>query len=393
MKINRLASFGFALLLSLVSLFVISAPKALAATKTWTGAGGNCNFSTAGNWSPSGAPSTGDDLVFDNTVNACSGDPTNNISGLTVNSISWINSGSGGAKHVEATTPITVTSSVYQQSSVTGGDVNFLDNGFILGGNVIVRGVQLGDSSAPSTSTSVNLNGNTLTFNDGPNTSTIISVAVPISGTGTVVFDAPNTDFQTYVANTYSGVTNIVSNSGLLTVGVPFISIFGSSSINVNSGASLFVNLASSDNNTTLNNTITFAGETADTVTTNWDALFFSCTTSCSGITVNVPNIILNGNIRLGSAGTVTVNLTGSTANGHCVEYYDDNGTHSGTVPPTFIGGPPACVLAATINVSAPNTGAGIIRNNPIVVLGVAVLCAGGIALAGRKYAHLNSKK
>ena len=37
---------------------------ARAATKTWTGLGADANWSTAANWSPSGAPVAGDDLVF-----------------------------------------------------------------------------------------------------------------------------------------------------------------------------------------------------------------------------------------------------------------------------------------------------------------------------------------
>ncbi len=48
-------------------LLVLAAPGSLlAATKTWTGAGGDANWSTASNWSPSGAPAAGDDLVFPN---------------------------------------------------------------------------------------------------------------------------------------------------------------------------------------------------------------------------------------------------------------------------------------------------------------------------------------
>lgn len=40
---------------------------ALAATKTWTNANGNGNWNTAGNWSPSGVPSSSDDVVFNST--------------------------------------------------------------------------------------------------------------------------------------------------------------------------------------------------------------------------------------------------------------------------------------------------------------------------------------
>jgi hypothetical protein len=43
--------------------FLIEEP-ARAVTKTWTGLGADANWTTAANWSPSGAPVAGDDLVF-----------------------------------------------------------------------------------------------------------------------------------------------------------------------------------------------------------------------------------------------------------------------------------------------------------------------------------------
>ena len=56
---------GRALVLAVVGL-VVGSGSALAVTRTWTGNGADANWSTAANWSPSGAPVTGDDLVFPN---------------------------------------------------------------------------------------------------------------------------------------------------------------------------------------------------------------------------------------------------------------------------------------------------------------------------------------
>jgi fibronectin-binding autotransporter adhesin len=64
MKRKRLASFGSALLLSLSSLLVFSAPRVLAATATWDGGGTDDNMTTAANWAGDVAPTAGDDLVF-----------------------------------------------------------------------------------------------------------------------------------------------------------------------------------------------------------------------------------------------------------------------------------------------------------------------------------------
>src|SRR5665213_2894628 len=99
MKIKNLPRLIPATVLTLSSLLTIGVPMAAAAgpyTCTWTGAGTDANFSTAANWSGcnSAAPVAGDNdnLVFDNSSAATSfGDPNNDISGLNVTSITWIN--------------------------------------------------------------------------------------------------------------------------------------------------------------------------------------------------------------------------------------------------------------------------------------------------------------
>lgn len=77
-----------------VAVIALNPSPALAATKTWTGTSGDHKFNTAGNWSPSGAPSNGDDLVFPNTVTDKS--PDNDIVGLSVAGITFSGNGSSG---------------------------------------------------------------------------------------------------------------------------------------------------------------------------------------------------------------------------------------------------------------------------------------------------------
>jgi len=60
---GSLRTVGITLTLLAAAVFAAT-PEAAAATKTWTGLGADANWSTAGNWSPSGAPAAGDDLVF-----------------------------------------------------------------------------------------------------------------------------------------------------------------------------------------------------------------------------------------------------------------------------------------------------------------------------------------
>ena len=60
---NQLRLFLPMMVLAIVGAFLFGGHKSYAATKTWTGGGGDSNLSTAGNWT-GGAPSSGDDLVF-----------------------------------------------------------------------------------------------------------------------------------------------------------------------------------------------------------------------------------------------------------------------------------------------------------------------------------------
>ena len=91
---KRTKFFLSALVLSLSSLGLFIAPHAFAAAKTWTGTAGDHKFNTAGNWSPSGAPSNGDTLDFPNDVTDLA--PDNDIVGLSVAGITFSGAGTSG---------------------------------------------------------------------------------------------------------------------------------------------------------------------------------------------------------------------------------------------------------------------------------------------------------
>lgn len=85
MKRNRLASFGSALVLSLSSLLVFSAPRVFAATTTWSGGGSDTNVSTAANWVGGVAPVNGDILVFPNVDSmSVTNDSLTSVGGITL---------------------------------------------------------------------------------------------------------------------------------------------------------------------------------------------------------------------------------------------------------------------------------------------------------------------
>src|SRR3989442_426680 len=52
------------LLCAMLFLLAGVIPSAQGAVKSWNGTVANGNFNVSGNWSPSGAPAAGDDLIF-----------------------------------------------------------------------------------------------------------------------------------------------------------------------------------------------------------------------------------------------------------------------------------------------------------------------------------------
>lgn len=116
--------------LSFVTLIALNPAPALAATKTWTGTSGDHKFSTSGNWSPSGAPSNGDDLVFPNGVSDLA--PDNDISSLSVAGITFSGSGSSGysisGNSFTSTAGITFTTTGSSTSTIVSTPIVFSGN-------------------------------------------------------------------------------------------------------------------------------------------------------------------------------------------------------------------------------------------------------------------------
>jgi hypothetical protein len=115
------------ILLALIFLMIAGADTAFSQTKTWTGAVSTA-WETAGNWNPSGAPSSTNNIVIPNTTNK----PIfNNASYTALNSIS-IASGKSMTIQNGASLSIVATSSDVQGISVegtltinTGGSLTF----------------------------------------------------------------------------------------------------------------------------------------------------------------------------------------------------------------------------------------------------------------------------
>ena len=123
----------------LVSLgLLLAAPNARAVTRTWTAGSGN--WSTASNWSPSGAPQNNDNLVFNNSPGS---NLTNDISSLIVGTILFDHSATVWGPRFIVTSNITVSVPLVQNGTVTLNTVLTLGNSdvtFILGGSIHTHG-------------------------------------------------------------------------------------------------------------------------------------------------------------------------------------------------------------------------------------------------------------
>src|SRR5689334_13656531 len=97
-KNNRGRGAGLTILTA--ALCVFSTLTALPATKTWNPLLRSSNWSTAGNWSPSGVPANGDDLVFNE------GTSTNDLPNLRPKSLTF-----NGAYTLQGN-PITLTGGI-----------------------------------------------------------------------------------------------------------------------------------------------------------------------------------------------------------------------------------------------------------------------------------------
>src|ERR1043165_9325534 len=111
--------------------------KVFATAKTYVGDGlggaGDGLFGTAGNWSPSGVPGSGDDVTIDNSV--VSGTYTVTLpTGATLTTIRTLTINPSGANNITLTLPSgnTATIGLTVGDGATGNDDILLNNGAIL---------------------------------------------------------------------------------------------------------------------------------------------------------------------------------------------------------------------------------------------------------------------
>lgn len=156
---------------------------------TWTGAGGNGNWSNLSNWSGNLLPGSGDTLIFPASATYPSNDVLiDDISGgnVSVNSIT-INSGAPGLTF-EASTSVTPTPSISVSSGISDNTSNPVTFDI--------------PTSVASATTPVSISGPTV---GGP-----LDVQSSISGTGSVNFSG---NVILTGSNSYTGGTNVINGS------------------------------------------------------------------------------------------------------------------------------------------------------------------------------------
>lgn len=368
-----------------------------AATKTWNGSGctpgnGGCLWSNAANWDGGIVPITGDDVVMPAlTTPVGATGSTIDIPNLALNSlqISGYATSANGTMFLEASDPsgLTINGNVTftPGPSAPSGTYNALL--LSLGGKVQLGGDSVFTNTRPASTSgsSFDLGGHTLTITAPGYTAQTFSLAGPISGSGTLTINLPEkTALFMNPANTYSGTTNIDTVdyvTTLLETGSNDAKMFGSSTINIGAKARV---LFRGNGAVTIDNPI-FITPPATSGTFLANQIDFWANTA--NVSYTVPKITLLGNARLGvndSSHSVTVNLAGINANGHCVQYGDDNNKAA-----NFTSGPASCSVAVAGQEKnapkTPNTGIRLITSNPIfVAIATLVSSAAFVYLARR---------
>ena len=223
MKFRRLGAMGSALILSISSLLTIglattmgTAFAAAPYTCTWTGAGGNNNFSTAGNWSGcnSAAPvaTDADNLVFDSTNLTVSTTINNDISGLIVGNLTFQGTNSNYYQYTitGSSTNITINNGI----TVSSGNNPTIATTLNAGANLAISGTAGGALLLGNTSTSGTLNMGTYTLTVGSGSSYFYLFANNgvFSGSGSIVVQADATLSVFNSSPSWTGAISTVGN-------------------------------------------------------------------------------------------------------------------------------------------------------------------------------------
>lgn len=392
MKKQKLLAFTSALILSFSMLLTAWAPQvhAVAHDCTWTGASSN-NFNTAGNWSGcnSTVPQTDDNLIFNMSTISANTTLTNDISSLSVGTITF--TGTSSYKYTLTGNGITITSGISDSRG------NILDLDITVGADITVT--QPGGSSGTSfgkyggTVRTLNTNGHTVAFT-GSGANCGVDMWAKLAGSGALssALSGGGIGFQTD-ATSFTGAVS--ATAGILDVTSP--GVFGTTSgVTISSTGSLALSLNDADRTYTFPITVSGSGSTilgASLYVTNNNALI-----GCGGGSMSTMHnatltgaFTLNSNIVYGGD-YGNANVTGTyTSNGHVIS------AKSGSVGSITTPDGTVTAAAETITINAgdnqPDLDVNIGFNQTYIINGIrryVTLNSGGVLMGSGKIDDLS---
>jgi len=362
------------LVLGLSSLFIFMVPSMAQAiappsTCTWTGGGSDSNFSTAANWSGcnSAAPvaNAGDSLIFDSTNLIAYTYINNDITNLSLGSITFQGSNSNYYNYTITGNAITLSSGIVVGSS----DSPKFDAGLTLTASQSFTGgggIFLGDATSTPT---LNVGTYTLTIGSGSDTTSLLNVYGAIAGSGSLVVQSGSTLFLDGASSGWTGSITAEGTASILGQAGGFGS---ASSVTIPSGASICLggfNGADFSANLTVGGTD--AIDTADSCghggppayDTTASVNFTGTVTLTADTTINTVGTVtvsgpLNGNFTLGLDSGEVGNLV-----------IDSSNNQSGTGNSTVTSAVQVTTVAAGDN--QPSLGVEVGANQEYVIDGV----------------------
>lgn len=347
-----------------------------------TYSGGSGNFSTTGSWYSNGqqsvTPINGANVAFGGTATASA---TNNLL-TTVNSYifntgagaytlsgSGVTLGSGGADNAGVTNNSSNTQTINQNLTIGTGAT-----GTTIGATATAA------SGPLSLTGTMNLNSSRLLVTGGSNT-TISGVVTGASdilkqGTGTLILNNASNNFGT----TTSGTANVYIDAGTVSAGV-------TGALGSTDGATYgYVNVGSSVNTESTNNTALLISSGGVTVSNPIDARYFTGNTygtqqiggsNSSGTATFSGAIALHNSLTISSTSGGTVNISGAISQGVTTGVFSTEAIN-GTPGITTIGNG-TVTLSASNGYSGPTTvnGGTLIVSGSLTATGTTTIASG----------------
>ena len=400
MRLKRFGLFATALALA-VSVFgnIGIAPNAYAVAKTWTGAGGNNNFSTAANWSDNSVPVNGDSLNFSVTSLSADAILNNDLTGLSVVGVAFSGDSSsyynyeitGSALTVTGPITSTATSSSYPLDQTISAPI-------VLGADTSLSNVNLeGAVTAAGYALAVNA-----TMPCG------VWISGAITGTGAITVSSAIDSGVSFSGNNsgFSGTFAVNSGAG---AGFGDVGALGAASSLTASGARVAIGL--NGQNRSLPTSLNLSG--ALTVSKGYGAVV-GCGVGASDPSTtrytltSTGGLSLNGNLEYAGYFADTTINTPYTANGHTLsvkagtdgaitlpagtlEVQPETNTYADSVPGEYVnvGNKQTAILDGTRS-GVSVTNGGVLKGIGTIVNGLTVV-SGGIVAPGHSPGCLTS--